>query len=82
MSDISSVWVAIQVLVNNAANDDRHDFADVTPEYWDERMAINLRHHFFAIQSVVPAMKPPKPAQSLISVLSPGKFLPFVKSPM
>jgi NAD(P)-dependent dehydrogenase (short-subunit alcohol dehydrogenase family) len=44
------------VLVNNAARDDRHKFADVTPEYWDERMAINLRHHFFAIQAVVPRM--------------------------
>lgn len=46
----------IQVLVNNAANDDRHQWAEVTPEYWDERMAVNLRHHFFAIQAVVPAM--------------------------
>lgn len=48
---------AIRVLVNNAANDDRHKFADVTAEYWDERMAVNLRHHFFAAQSVVPGMK-------------------------
>lgn len=47
---------AVRVLVNNAANDDRHKFADVTPEYWDERMAVNLRHHFFAIQAVVPRM--------------------------
>ena len=41
-----------QVLVNNAARDDRHDWRDVTPEYWDERMATNLRHMFFAIQAV------------------------------
>jgi NAD(P)-dependent dehydrogenase (short-subunit alcohol dehydrogenase family) len=47
---------ALRVLVNNAANDDRHKFAEVTPEYWDERMAVNLRHHFFAIQAVVPRM--------------------------
>ncbi len=45
-----------QVLVNNAARDDRHNWQDVTPEYWDERMATNLRHMFFAIQSVAPAM--------------------------
>lgn len=45
-----------QVLVNNAAHDDRHDWRDVTPEYWDERMQTNLRHMFFAIQSVAPAM--------------------------
>jgi len=48
---------AVRVLVNNAANDDRHKSADVTPEYWDERMAVNLRHHFFAIQAVVPGMR-------------------------
>ena len=44
------------VLVNNAARDDRHDWADVTPAYWDERMATNLRHMFFAIQAVAPDM--------------------------
>ena len=44
------------VLVNNAARDDRHGWQDVTPEYWDERQATNLRHHFFAIQAVAPGM--------------------------
>ncbi|WP_376873879.1 SDR family NAD(P)-dependent oxidoreductase [Albirhodobacter sp. R86504] len=44
------------ILVNNAARDDRHDWADVTPEYWDERMNTNLRHMFFAIQAVAPDM--------------------------
>jgi len=48
---------SIEVLVNNAANDDRHEIADITPAYWDERMAVNLRHLFFAAQAVVPAMK-------------------------
>jgi len=45
-----------QVLVNNAARDDRHNWQDVTPEYWDERQATNLRHMFFAIQAVAPGM--------------------------
>jgi D-xylose 1-dehydrogenase len=45
------------VLVNNAANDQRHGYEDVTVEYWDERMATNLRHQFFAIQSVAPMMR-------------------------
>jgi D-xylose 1-dehydrogenase len=45
------------VLINNAANDDRHALADVTPAYWDDRMAVNLKPSFFASQSVVPAMK-------------------------
>ncbi len=44
------------VLVNNAARDDRHDWRDVTPDYYDERMQTNLRHMFFAIQSVAPGM--------------------------
>lgn len=48
---------SIQVLVNNAANDDRHRNEDVTPEYWDDRFAINLRHQFFAAQAVYPQMK-------------------------
>lgn len=45
-----------EVLVNNAARDDRHDWREVTEEYWDERMATNLRHMFFAIQTVAPGM--------------------------
>ena len=44
------------VLVNNAARDDRHDWREVTPDYWDERIATNLRHMFFAIQAVAPDM--------------------------
>lgn len=45
------------VLINNAANDDRHKIADVTPAYWDERMAVNLKHQFFAVKAVIPAMQ-------------------------
>ncbi|MDZ7890632.1 MAG: SDR family oxidoreductase [Rhodoferax sp.] len=45
------------VLVNNVARDDRHTLESVTPEYWDERMAVNQRPAFFAIQSLVPGMK-------------------------
>jgi NAD(P)-dependent dehydrogenase (short-subunit alcohol dehydrogenase family) len=44
------------VLVNNAARDDRHGWEGVTPEYYDERIAANLRHMFFAIQAVAPGM--------------------------
>jgi NAD(P)-dependent dehydrogenase (short-subunit alcohol dehydrogenase family) len=47
----------IGVLVNNAANDMRHTWQDVTPDYWDERMAINLKPMFFATQAVAPQMK-------------------------
>jgi len=47
---------AIRVLVNNAANDERHAIESVTPEYWDDRFAVNLRHQFFAAQAVYPDM--------------------------
>lgn len=47
----------VDVLVNNAANDRRHMIEEVTPEFWDESMAVNLRPQFFMIQAVLPAMK-------------------------
>lgn len=47
----------ITILVNNAAHDARHRIEDVTPDYWDERYAVNLRHQFFAAQAVAPGMK-------------------------
>jgi NAD(P)-dependent dehydrogenase (short-subunit alcohol dehydrogenase family) len=48
---------AIRVLLNNAGNDDRHRSEDVTAAYWDDRMAVNLRHQFFAAQAVRPGMR-------------------------
>jgi hypothetical protein len=48
---------AIDVLVNNAANDDRHKLEEVTEEYWDNRLNVNLKHQFFCSQAVVPAMR-------------------------
>lgn len=54
---VESYLGEIRVLINNAANDDRHDVKDVTPEYWDNRMNVNLRHHFFTIQALSPGMK-------------------------
>jgi NAD(P)-dependent dehydrogenase (short-subunit alcohol dehydrogenase family) len=46
----------VRVLVNNAGRDDRHAMEEVTPEFWDERLALNLKHYFFAIQAVAPGM--------------------------
>ena len=45
------------VLVNNAANDDRHSIDQVTEEYWDNRVNVNLKHLFFCAQSVIPGMR-------------------------
>jgi NAD(P)-dependent dehydrogenase (short-subunit alcohol dehydrogenase family) len=47
----------ITILINNAAHDERHKLEDVTPEYFDDRIRVNLKHQFFAIQAVVPDMK-------------------------
>ena len=48
---------AFDVLVNNAANDDRHTIEQVSEDYWDDRLGVNLKHMFFCAQAVVPAMR-------------------------
>lgn len=45
------------VLINNVGSDDRHELAAVTPAYWDQRIAINERAAFFAIQAALPGMQ-------------------------
>jgi NAD(P)-dependent dehydrogenase (short-subunit alcohol dehydrogenase family) len=57
IAEVGGSLGAITVLVNNAARDDRHTLEEVTPAYWDERIAVNLRHQFFAIQTIAPGMK-------------------------
>ena len=67
LTDISALKTAIQnvrdafgpidVLVNNAAHDERHATLEVTEAYWDGRMAVNLKHQFFAAQTVIPDMQ-------------------------
>ena len=55
--DAATALGDFHVLVNNVANDERHNFLDVTPEYYDDRIAVNQRPAFFATQAVVPGMK-------------------------
>ena len=47
----------IAVLVNNAAHDERHDWKTMTVDYWEDRLQVNLRHQFFAIQAAAPMMQ-------------------------
>ena len=67
MSDIAALrstveqvlarYGAVDVLVNNAANDQRHKTDEVTPEFWDHSIAVNLRPQFFMAQAVLPSMR-------------------------
>ena len=57
IKEISQELGLISILVNNAANDERHSIESVTEEFWDDRMNVNLKHYFFAIQSVCKDMK-------------------------
>ena len=63
LTDISATREAIEelgridVLINNAANDDRHAVEDVTEDYWDDRFNVNLKHQFFCAQAVAPTMR-------------------------
>jgi NAD(P)-dependent dehydrogenase (short-subunit alcohol dehydrogenase family) len=57
INEVMAKLGVIDVLINNAANDQRHSIEEVTQEYWDESMAVNLRPQFFTIQAVLPAMR-------------------------
>ena len=65
------------VLVNNAAHDQRHEWAEVTPAYWDDRMGVNLKHAFFAIQAVAPGMI----AAGRGSIINTGSISWMIMSP-
>ncbi len=57
IGDFAAKLGPIGVLINNAAHDERHAADTVTSEYWDDRIAVNLKHQFFAAQAVLPGMK-------------------------
>ncbi len=57
LAAFEELFGGVDILVNNAGNDDRHTIDDVTSDYWNERINVNLRHQFFAAKAVVPAMK-------------------------
>ena len=57
VTNIRAALGPIAILVNNAAHDERHATPDVTPEFWDDRIAVNLKHQFFAAQAVLPDMQ-------------------------
>ena len=71
----------VDVLVNNAANDARHTIEAVTPEFWDQSIAVNLKHQFFASQAVIPVMKKAGRG-SIINMSSISWMVPSVGMPV
>jgi len=69
MREIAAETGDFDVLVNNAANDQRHETAEVSVDYWNERIAINQRPMFFTCQAVLPGMKR-KGGGSIVNVSS------------
>ena len=71
----------VDVLVNNAGNDARHRLEEVTPEFWDAAMAVNLKHQFFMAQAVAPAMQAAK-SGSIINMSSISWMIPSIGLPV
>ena len=65
----------VDVLVNNAGNDTRHKIAEVTSAYWDQAIAVNLKHQFFMSQAVIPSMQKAQHG-SIINMSSIGWAIP------
>jgi NAD(P)-dependent dehydrogenase (short-subunit alcohol dehydrogenase family) len=65
----------VDVLVNNAGNDTRHKVAEVTSAYWDQTIAVNLKHQFFMAQAVIPSMQKAHRG-SIVNMSSIGWVIP------
>lgn len=78
---VAASFGTIDVLVNNAGNDTRHAIEEVTPEYWDKAIAVNLKHQFFLTQAVIPFMKKAGRG-SIVNMSSIGWVIPSVGLPV
>jgi NAD(P)-dependent dehydrogenase (short-subunit alcohol dehydrogenase family) len=91
LTDITAIQTAAQailqrfkivdVLVNNAGNDTRHKIEEVTSDFWDKTMALNLKHQFFLTQSLIPSMKAAGKG-SIINMSSIGWMIPSTGMPV
>jgi D-xylose 1-dehydrogenase len=75
VQNILDKFQMVGVLVNNAGNDTRHTIEDVTSEYWDRAIAVNLKHQFFMSQAIIPVMKRAQRG-SIINMSSIGWVIP------
>lgn len=81
LNQVLGAFGTVDVLVNNAGNDQRHKIEDVTPEFWEHCMQQNLRHHFFCIQAVLPAMRAARRG-SIINMSSISWIIPSTGVPV
>ena len=81
VDEVLAEFRGLDVLVNNAANDQRHKIDEVTPEFWDQSMALNLRPHFFMAQAVLPSMRKAG-GGSIINMSSIGWMIPSTGMPV
>jgi len=81
MSQVLHRFTAVDVLVNNAANDSRHKIEEVTADFWDRTMAVNLKHQFFMAKAVIPGMKKAHRG-SIINMSSIGWMIPSTDVPV
>ncbi len=72
----------LDILINNAGNDQRHSIEEVTPELWDRLMAVNLRHQFFVTQAALPALKQSAAGSSIINMSSIAWIIPGANMPV
>jgi NAD(P)-dependent dehydrogenase (short-subunit alcohol dehydrogenase family) len=81
LQTVLTKYKTADVLVNNAGNDARHSVEEVTSEYWDRSIAVNLKHQFFASQAVIPAMKKTRRG-SIINLSSISWIIPSTGLPV
>jgi len=81
MDKILQSFPAVDILVNNAGNDTRHTIEEVTSDYWDRCMQVNLKHQFFMAQAVLPGMRQARRG-AIINMSSIGWIIPSTRMPI
>jgi NAD(P)-dependent dehydrogenase (short-subunit alcohol dehydrogenase family) len=81
MGEVLQSFPPVDILVNNAGNDTRHAIDEVTSEYWDRCMQVNLKHQFFMAQAVLPGMRQAQRG-AIINMSSIGWIIPSTGMPI
>ena len=81
MGELLQSFPSVEVLVNNAGNDKRHKIEEVTSDFWDRCMQVNLKHQFFMAQAVLPGMRRAK-SGAIINMSSIGWVIPSTGIPV